>query len=284
MTKRKIETLEIEEDGNTSPPQSPNQNEIQSFSSKKQCIQYKFHCFTWNNYPPEAIEQIEQAFSGITKRYVFQEELGENNTPHIQGTVETTKKTRATQFNLPKQVHWEKTRNVEAAFKYCAKPETKIGPTYSFGLPRALRLITNLYPWQQEIYDVIKIECMDDRTINWYWDSKGKIGKTQFVKYCCFHIKAIMITKGKTSDLVNAIFNADMDETNVVFIDIPRSGGNIVNYDALESIKNGIISNTKFETGMKLFNSPHVIVFANEPPDLTELSADRWNVVDLSKK
>ena len=33
---------------------------------------------------------------------------------------------------------------------------------------------------------------------------------------------------------------------------------------------------------MKLFDSPHVLIFANFPPDFAQLSLDRWVLVDLS--
>ena len=43
-----------------------------------------------------------------------------------------------------------------------------------------------------------------------------------------------------------------------------------------------MICNTKYETGVKIFNSPHIICFANFPPDnLEQLSADRWIITNL---
>jgi len=49
----------------------------------------------------------------------------------------------------------------------------------------------------------------------------------------------------------------------------------------LESIKNGLIVNTKYETGSKLFNSPHIIVFSNMSPDVSAMSMDRWKIICL---
>ena len=67
-----------------------------------------------------------------------------------------------------------------------------------------------------------------------------------------------------------------MVKTNLVVFDLPRNNGNKISYSALESIKNGLIVNTKYETGSKLFNSPHIIVFSNMQPDVTAMSGDRW--------
>ena len=73
-----------------------------------------------------------------------------------------------------------------------------------------------------------------------------------------------------------------MDECDCVMFDIPRAHGGSISYSSLESIKNGMVCNTKYETGVKVFNSPHVIIFANFPPDKPELlSDDRWNVVNI---
>ncbi len=34
---------------------------------------------------------------------------------------------------------------------------------------------------------------------------------------------------------------------------------------------------------MVRYNSPHVIVFANRPPDLSDMSADRWRVYNMNE-
>lgn len=80
---------------------------------------------------------------------------------------------------------------------------------------------------------------------------------------------------------MNIIFNADMDNCNCVMIDIPRINKDCISYASLESIKNGLICNTKYETGSKVFNSPHLIIFANSPPNECKLSKDRWKITNL---
>ncbi len=64
-------------------------------------------------------------------------------------------------------------------------------------------------------------------------------------------------------------------------IDIPRANEGNVSYQAIEDLKNGALFSTKYESGMCVFNSPHVVVFANMAPDLNKLSADRWNIIHL---
>ena len=78
---------------------------------------------------------------------------------------------------------------------------------------------------------------------------------------------------------MNHMYN--MKSLKIVCFDLPRNNGNNISYDALESIKNGIIINMKYETGQKLCDSPHILVFANMPPDVDKLSLDRWVVKEL---
>lgn len=81
---------------------------------------------------------------------------------------------------------------------------------------------------------------------------------------------------------MNLVFNQDMDECSCVMFDIPRANRGAISYASLESIKNGMVCNTKYETGVKVFNSPHIVIFANFPPEDEDLlSADRWVISEL---
>ena len=93
-----------------------------------------------------------------------------------------------------------------------------------------------------------------------------------------------ILTKAKKSDLINIIYNIkEVTSKSIIAIDVPRDNGNNVSYKAIEQIKNGMICNTKYETGMKLFNSPHLIVFSNFYPDTDKLSADRWKIALINE-
>lgn len=265
-----LETIEIEGDG-------------KSNSSPKQSIQLKMHCFTYNNYKNEHIEILETTlvnFKHIHK-CVFQEEIcPTTGTPHLQGAVWFKTKTRWEQLKLPfgNMMRWSKMRNEDACIKYCQKSETaKPGSKpFIFGFPKPIKTIEHLYPWQQEIEEIYLTEP-DDRKVYWYWEQKGNTGKSAFCKYMYIKHNILFCNGGKASDLINLCFNADMDNTKCVIWDLPRSTGGNISYNAIEMIKNGLICNTKYETGNKVFNPPHIFIFANAPPDKPELlSADRW--------
>jgi len=271
MASSDLEILETEEGGNTIIPSS----------TKKQLCQHLHHTFTWNNYPIEAIEILIALFNHISYDYVFQEEKGESGTPHLQGIVSLKKRMRWSEFGLPKDIHWEVVKHVPLCYEYCSRANKRFGNCWSltYPIPSKLKILdeSQFTDWEKDVVTHIKTEP-DDRTIWWLWSANGGIGKSSFCKYLAYTFNAVLCGKGQYSDIINIMFKADMNKTNVVVFDLPRNSGNKISYSALEAIKNGLIVNTKYETGSKLFNSPHIIVFSNMPPELEAMSADRWVV------
>jgi len=180
-----------------------------------------------------------------------------------------------------KEIHFEACKGSEQQnIDYCLKDD---GAKYSnfYEPEEQLELLTEFKPWMLDIIKYI-VEPANKRIVNWYWEPIGGTGKSSFCKYLCSKYNAIYIDEGKKSDLLNIIFNVKkLNSKSVICIDIPRDNGNNCSYKAIEQIKNGMICNTKYETGMRLFNSPHVVIFSNFPPDTDKLSADRWNVVEI---
>ena len=64
----------------------------------------------------------------------------------------------------------------------------------------------------------------------------------------------------------------------VVIFDLTRSQEDHFNYEVMESLKNGIFFSSKYESKMKIYPSPHVIVFSNWAPQLNKMSPDRWDL------
>ena len=236
-------------------------------------------CLTLNNYTKEEVSSIVLTVTEYCKCAILSYETGEEcDTPHIQGYIEFKEKRRPVGLFKNKRIHWEKAKGTKRQNEvYCEKQSNVF---LRFGFPKPIKLITELRPFQQEILDIC-MEEPDDRSIYWYWDEAGNIGKTQFMKYMCVKHKALPCVGGKFGDIMNLVFNQDMDETNTVIFNVPRGHREKVSYSSLEAIKDGMIVNTKYETGYKVFNSPHIIVFANFPPDMTTLSADRWIVKNV---
>lgn len=276
MPEPDLEILETEEGGNTINPSS---------SLNKQSLQHLHHTFTWNNYPIETIEILKALFNHIAYDYVFQEEKGESGTPHLQGVVSLKKRMRWSEFGLPKDIHWEKVKHVPLCYEYCSRADKRYGNCWSlkYPVPQKLDILheTDFYTWQKELVEFTKTKP-DDRTICWLWSAKGGVGKSKICKYLVYHFNAVLCGKGQYSDIMNIMFKANMSKTNIVVFDLPRNNGNKISYSALESIKDGLIVNTKYETGCKIINSPHIIVFSNKAPAVGEvMSLDKWKVICL---
>ena len=128
--------------------------------------------------------------------------------------------------------------------------------------------------WQADILALIR-EDPDPRTIMWYWERTGNIGKSFIAKYLATK-GAFVINSAKSADIAYA-YNGE----NIIVFDLSRSMEERINYDVMEQLKNGRIFSPKYEAKVKVYNIPHVIVLANFPPDYDKMSADRWNVTDL---
>lgn len=243
--------------------------------------------FRFSNYETHHIDGLDSLFSEICSDWIFQEEVGcETGTPHLQGAIRLKRPMRYTEFTPDKRIHWEPQKSLNNA-NYCSKDATrKEGGRVCYGgsyKPKnELRLLNPamFYDWQKDVINIINTEP-DDRAVYWYWSSEGNKGKSSFVKYLIAKHKATPVVSGKYSDICNLIHKTDMDCCRLIVFDIPRNNGNNVSYSAIESIKNGMIVNTKYETGFKIFNPPHVIIFCNEPPETHKLSDDRWNIVNI---
>lgn len=269
------ETLETlpEVGGNTNNPPPPQPNQLMHWF------------FTWNNYEEGDIETLETFFNEFCHKYCFQREIGANGTHHLQGVISMYKKSRWTEFGLPKAIHWEKVQHITKSYIYCSKIESRMPGTLpyckNYQYTKPLEIITVLKPWMEDIINIVQ-QPADRRKVHWRWESVGGTGKSSFSKYLCHKYNAIYIDEGKKSDIINLIYKLKtINEHSIIVIDVPRDNGNNVSYKAIEQIKNGMICNTKYETGMRLFNSPHIIIFSNFPPELSKLSKDRWDVVEL---
>lgn len=266
--------------GNTKPsPQS-------KVEKPKQIAPCKRWCFTQNNYTSEDIEKISSIVLELCNIAIIGEEVGESGTPHLQGYIEFKVKSRALGvFSMFRNIHWEKAKSTRLInFQYCSK-DAKLVLQFGYRLPREVRILRyeQLFPWQIDICNILGTEA-DDRTIYWYWSEEGCVGKTTFCKYLTMKHGAICL-HGKGADVRNGVVSykeANGDTPHIVLFPIPRSfNTEYLSYEALENIKDMYFYSGKYEGGMVCGNPPHLIVFANEPPELDKCSADRWKVIQI---
>ena len=252
------------------------------FSSPKQISPSKRWCFTLNNYTKEECSSIVPVLLARTNLSVIGKEIGESGTPHLQGYFELKVKARPMSLGLPNRIHFEKCKgNRMSNIAYCSKEGDMLMDH------DANRVIVNLidptYAWEREILEIIPCEP-DDRTIYWYW-GEGNKGKTSFCKYLTVKHGAIALG-GKGADMRNGVVeykkNNDGLLPQLVLINIPRSFSlEYISYEGIENVKDMYFYSGKYEGGMICGNSPHIFVFANEPPESSKLSEDRWVIKEV---
>lgn len=237
-------------------------------------------CFTWNNYTLDDIDTLTQKLRDV--EYIFQEETGKQGTKHLQGFVRfKNARYKSALIKEFKGCYFEEARNEEALQQYCQKDDTRTGKIYKNIIEKQELKIPSyeqLYDWQKEIVELCRTEP-DDRHIYWYWDEKGNSGKTTLIKYIITHMKAAYSCAGKSADILTI---AD-EKINIYLLNFVRSQEGFTPYTALEQLKDGLISDSKLKKTSRsiVMNSPHVIVFANWPPDINKLSKDRWVIKNL---
>lgn len=141
-------------------------------------------------------------------------------------------------------------------------------PEVDFSQPR---------PWQSELERLVESEP-DDRSVNWFVDPVGGQGKTHMSKYLIQKHGAFYCTGGKVADICHAYNNQ-----RVIIFDFTRDKADLVCYNVIEMLKNGVYFSGKYQSQSKCRPGPaHVIVFSNFEPDQSKLSADRWRIKYLS--
>jgi len=262
-------------------------NSSKRIGNTKQSSPSKHWCFTLNNHTNEDIEMIKNIDRSIVPTYVFQEETGENGTPHLQGYLcFKTKKRPMSVFGKTNKIHWEKCKNIKASIDYCQKIDTRTGQIFKRGLPVCyVKEIDSFYDWQEKIIELLK-EKPDDRSVHWYWENKGCRGKTTFCKYVYTHFEKVIVVSGKGADMKNAIIEYEKHNKclpEIVLINIPRSSNDFISYTGIEEIKDMFFFSGKYEGGMVCGENPHVICFANNIPKLDKMSMDRWQLEEISE-
>lgn len=141
-------------------------------------------------------------------------------------------------------------------------------PVIDFSQPR---------DWQQSVVDLVKSDP-DSRSVNWYVDPLGGQGKTFLSKYLISEFDAFYCTGGRHQDILHAYNNQ-----NVIIFDFTRDKADMVCYNVIEMLKNGVFFSGKYQSTTKArVGEAHVIVFSNFEPDMTKLSQDRWRITHLS--
>ncbi len=125
-------------------------------------------CFTLNNYTDDDIVSLSHnKWDNIEiTRYVFQEEIGESGTKHLQGVVQFRNQTSFTTLKeFHNKIRWSKCKNLQASMKYCSKQASRNGILFKHGnvdkwlwKDKELKKVMSIF----EIYADMKKQMMAD--------------------------------------------------------------------------------------------------------------------------
>ncbi len=287
MARQKKQSEIAEDDENSS--NSSKENQKSEGNTRPQISPAKHWCFTHNNYTEEDIKEWKDIFrQGKLDALVFQTEVGELGTPHLQGCLSFKTKGRPKGLHSSKKPSFRKKKGTVIEMRrYCYKTETYDGKErvcLGWTPPEPIRTIDPILGWQKDILKIVEGPA-DDRTIIWAW-GEGGIGKTSFAKYLSVHHGAVPCS-GKGSDMRAGI--CDYIEKNgtgprVVVVPIPKSFScEYLSYEGLETIKDGYFYSSKYKGGVCIYNPPHLVVLSNEEPDVERLSPDRWKIMEITE-
>ena len=136
-----------------------------------------------------------------------------------------------------------------------------------------------LNSWQEALNEKLVVEP-DDRRIIFVVDPKGNSGKTWFAKYyMSLHPNNTQVMK--SAKYLDMAYNLECTSRHV-FINCSRQQTEFLNYDFMESIKDGMVFSTKYEPINKKMNKCHVVVLMNQMPDMEKLTQDRYDILNVS--
>lgn len=268
-----------------------NCEQIEKVEGNKQpplSFQCKNWIMTYNNYPKDIFEQIEQVLAPLCEKYVFGKEVGEEGTPHIQGAFCLKSKMRqGTLYKLfDDKFYLNKMKGKWTNQKYCIKDGDYIS-NVKWKKPCKILKESELFKWELEILKILK-EDPDDRSIYWFHDDdKCGTGKTTFCKYLIIKYGAIVLG-GKSADMKNGIVdymkNNDGREPELILVNLPRTFDiNYLSYTGIEECKDMMFYSGKYEGGMVCGNCPHLFIFSNEKPDRDAVDPKRWKIFNILK-
>lgn len=258
-----------------------------------QCAEYEWTLPAEEDPNSQRVDVIATLKDWASKWW-FQYEEGDQGYKHFQGKLNLKKKRRLQeiapllQAEPPlKKIHLSPTcKNNIGKTNYIIKKDTRIDGPWTWEdeeiyIPRQIREITELYPWQQSIVDQVGV--WDTRTINVIYDKDGNIGKSTLVGYLRAHQLAKKLPFcNDFKDIMRMV--CDMPTSRCYLIDMPRAINKeklFQMYSAIEEIKNGYAYDDRYKFKEKFFDCPNIWVFSNTLPDRNLVSNDRWKIWEV---
>lgn len=132
-----------------------------------------------------------------------------------------------------------------------------------------------LRDWQKGAIELL--EKQTNRQVLWLVDTKGNTGKTWLGQYLAATKDAFIIQGGAIRDIAYAY-----ERQSYVVFDLSRQKADLEYiYNIIEHLKDGQLFSSKYESTVKAFCPPKVMVCSNWQPNMELLSKDRWVIRDV---
>nr|WCR62286.1 MAG: replication associated protein [ssDNA virus sp.] len=211
-------------------------------------------------------------------KWVVGFEVGKDGYRHLQGRLRVsmgeTEAFMAVKKYLP-MAHIEKCSDT---WEY----ERKSGRFLSSEDTPEIRAVRFGQPRDEQVYWMTKAEDQGNRGITVVFDKQGNHGKSWLCNW--LFERNIGFYVPPTIDTVKGMIQwiaSGYDHEPFIVIDIPRSWKwSEQLYVAIESIKDGLVYDTRYHSQIRNIRGVKVIVFTNEYPKLGKLSEDRWDIIE----
>lgn len=243
-------------------------------------------------YYPDDIETERKALitqlEASSKKWCFQlEECPKTKRKHFQGRISLKVKTRqpSRRFKLAKGIRFSITSNENKGNDfYVCKEDSKLEGPWSdkdekpLYIPRQIREIQKLRPWQQMIVDDANI--WDTRTINVIIDQTGNHGKSILKTWVgVYGIGRAIPFTNDYRDIMRMVM--DTKKKPLYIIDVPRALKKdqlFQFFSGVETLKDGYAYDDRYAFKEEYFDSPNIWIMMNTLPDTDYLSKDRWKI------
>ena len=144
-----------------------------------------------------------------------------------------------------------------------------------------------LKPWQESLLKFV--QQPHDREIIWVVGKDGNEGKSWFQKY----VKSVFGTrrvvtgidiKANNASIFQALRKCPIVTADIFLFNIGKSKKKfeVINYDALENMKDGEAFASKYDSQQLKIRVPNVVmVFSNSPPNISQLAKVRFEVFHI---
>lgn len=178
----------------------------------------------------------------------------------------------------------------------CVRPSDVMGLCMLYNMRKEppLKLHFDPRPWQAEILAYLSGPACP-RKVVWVYDGPGNSGKTYLGKYVLrtdtgYRYVDRIDGSRNFSNLIQEFIEGGWEKKGL-FINLTRDSEALKIYGAIETVKDGFATNTKYFCKAIDITRPkgdfqqeqhvHMIVFANFMPDTSKLSKDRWMIKEI---